>query len=71
MNLLDRHRKTDNLLQLVHHCWAIASGVQCDGSPLGCVSGYGASMSDESVSESEIDDEVSGRAGHRCQFRTT
>jgi hypothetical protein len=71
MNLLDRHRTTNNLPQLGHHCSGTASGVQCDGNLLGCESGYGESTNVESVAVSEIVDEVSGRAGHNCQFRTT
>ena len=71
MKLLDQHRKIDNLQHLAHHCWGTASGVQCDDSPLGCASGYGGSRSVWSVAVSEIVDEVSGRAAHNCQFRTT
>jgi hypothetical protein len=71
MKLLGQHRKTGSLLQLAHHCWESASGVQCDDSPRGCVSGYGESRSVWSVAVSEIVDEGSGRAGHSYQFRTT
>lgn len=69
MSHLCWHRTTGSFPHLEHRCWGSASGVQCDGSPLGCESGCEVSRSVWSVAGSENGDEGSGRVGHwdgRC-----
>ena len=67
-----RMTESGNLLQrLAHHCWAIASDGQCDGNPPCCEIGYAENMSGGSVWVNETADEVSDRAVHNYQLRTT